>query len=312
VKKINVLTLSTIIAFALIGCGDGSSSNSTTTITPNNSSTIQTGTLIDDVVSGIKYVNGTASGFTNAKGEFSYTSGVIEFYLGDIKLGSVSSLPSDKIVYIQDALGIARTNTTDTKVLKIASLLQSLDSDTSTDEIEIKEEDFNKFKNLNVTSIDESTDVTTLLTNLNITKVSDETVQRHLEDSLKYHNETIDTTAPTLLSSSITNGVTNVSKDVNIVLTFSEDIRKNTINSTNIVLTDSNSNIIECDLIHNLNVITINPKQDLSYATTYNLTIKKELEDYGKNQFGTTDTIISFTTQSPADTTQLQLMIEVV
>ena len=71
---------------------------------------------------------------------------LVEFYLGDIKLGSLSSIPSDKNVFIQDILGIDRTDTSNAKVLKIASLFQSLDSDNSTDEIEIKEDDFNKFK----------------------------------------------------------------------------------------------------------------------------------------------------------------------
>ena len=175
------------------GCSAG-------TITPT------TGTLIDDKLIGVKYVNGTASGFTDVNGNFPYTSGTVEFYLGDIKLGSLSSIPSDKNVFIQDILGIDRTDTSNAKVLKIASLLQSLDSDNSTDEIEIKEDDFNKFKNLNVTSIDENTDISTLLSNLNFTKVSDENTKRHLDNSLKYYSVVSDTTAPTLSSSSITNG----------------------------------------------------------------------------------------------------------
>jgi hypothetical protein len=243
-KKINALALSTITAFALIGCGGGgssggsnSSSSNSGTITPTTpivTTTTTTGTLIDDKVSGVKYVNGTASGFTDANGQFPYTSGTVEFYLGDIKLGSLSSIPTDKNVFIQDILGIDRTDTSNAKVLKIASLLQSLDSNTSTDEIEIKEEDFNKFKNQSITSIDENSDIQTLLTNLNFTKVSDENTKRHLDNSLKYYGVVSDTTAPTLLSSSILNGAINVSKDANIVLSFSDDIRKNLIKKENI------------------------------------------------------------------------------
>ena len=281
----------------------GGNSSSSGTVTPTTPViTTQTLSLIDDKVSGVKYVNGTASGFTDANGNFPYTSGTVEFYLGDIKLGSLSSISSDKNVFIQDILGIDRTDTSNAKVLKIASLLQSLDSNTSTDEIEIKEDDFNKFKNLNVTSIDENSDIQTLLSNLNFTKVSDETAKRHLDNSLKYYGVTSDTTAPTLLTSSITNGAINVSKDANIVLSFSEDIRRNLVNSTNIVLIDSNSNVIECDITSNFKTITVKPKSNLSYATSYNLTIKKELEDYGKNSLGTTDITISFTTQSQPDT----------
>ena len=215
--------------------GGNSSSSTAGTITPTTPViTTQTLSLIDDKVSGIKYVNGTASGFTDANGQFPYTSGTVEFYLGDIKLGSLSTIPTDKNVFIQDILGIDRTDTSNAKVLKIASLLQSLDSNTSTDEIEIKEEDFNKFKNQSLTSIDENSDIQTLLSNLNFTKVSDENTKRHLDNSLKYYGVVSDTTAPTLLSSSILNGTINVSKDANIVLSFSDDIRKNLIKKENI------------------------------------------------------------------------------
>ncbi len=275
-KKINALALSSLTAALLIGCGNGGSSGSSSSSSGTVTPTTQTLSFIDDKVSGIKYVNGTASGFTDVNGQFSYTSGVVSFYVGNIKLGEISLIPSDKNIFIQDLVGVDRNTTTNAKVLKIASLLQSLDSDATTDTIEIKEEDFNKFNDVS-TTIDENTDISTTLTAKNFTKVSDENVKKHLDNSLKYHDVTSDTTAPTLLSISILNGATDVSKDANIVLTFSEDIRKNTINSTNIVLTDSNSNVIECDLIRNLNVITINPKQDLSYATSYTLTIKKSL-----------------------------------
>ena len=108
-KKINALALSTITAFALIGCGGGgsgggnSSSSNSETITPTTPViTTQTLSFIDDKVSGVKYVNGTTTGFTDANGQFPYTSGTVEFYLGDIKLGSLSSIPTDKNVFIQD------------------------------------------------------------------------------------------------------------------------------------------------------------------------------------------------------------------
>ena len=101
------------------GGGNSSSSNSET-ITPTTPViTTQTLSFIDDKVSGVKYVNGTNSGFTDANGQFPYTSGTVEFYLGDIKLGSLSSIPTDKNVFIQDILGIDRTDTSNAKVLKI-------------------------------------------------------------------------------------------------------------------------------------------------------------------------------------------------
>jgi uncharacterized protein (TIGR02145 family) len=59
--------------------------------------------------------------------------------------------------------------------------------------------------------------------------------------------------------------------------------------------------VVDFTLSHNFNVITITPLS-LSYATTYNLTLKSTIEDYGKNSLGTTDTTISFTTQAQPDT----------
>lgn len=289
----------------LSGCGGGGSdSSSGGSSSSNNSATpTTTGTLIDDKLIGVKYVNGSASGFTDANGNFPYTSGVVSFYLGDIKLGEISSIPSDKNVFIQDIVGVSRTNTSDAKVLKIASLLQSLDSDSSTDEIEIIRTDFDKFNNINIT-LDENTDIQTILQNENFTPITQTNAKKHLDNSLKYHDIVSDNTTPTLLSSSVTNGATNVSKDTNIVLTFSENMRKNLVNSTNIILRDLDSNVIEYDLIYNFDEITINPKVDLAYGTTYNLTIKKDITDYENNPLGTTDTIISFTTQSEIVTFQ--------
>ena len=80
-KKINSLVLSTLIAALLIGCGGGGGSSAGTA---NSTATTTTGTFIDDRVSGVKYVNGSNTGFTDANGQFPYTSGVISFYIGNI------------------------------------------------------------------------------------------------------------------------------------------------------------------------------------------------------------------------------------
>ena len=305
-KKTKALVLSTLTAAFLVGCGGGSSSGSNSsssgTVTPTVAT--QTPKFIDDVVSGIKYVNGTNSGFTNANGEFTYTSGTISFYIGNIKLGEISSIPSDKNVFIQDVVGVSRTDTSNTKVLKIASILQSLDSDNSTDAIEIKEEDFNKFNDVNVT-VDENTNVSDILTSKipSITVKSSEEITKHLENSLKqYTSISTNTTPLTLSSSSITNGAINISKDTSIVLLFNNDVKKSSINKDNIILKDTSSNSIDFTIVQEFNKVTIKPVS-LSYSTSYALTLKSAIEDYSSNHLGTTDIIISFTTQSEVDTT---------
>ena len=299
-KKINSLVLSTLIAALLIGCGGGGGSSAGTA---NSTATTTTGTFIDDRVSGVKYVNGSNTGFTDANGQFPYTSGVISFYIGNIKLGEMSSLPSDNKVFVQDVVGVDRSITTNAKVLKIASILQSLDSDTTTDAIEIKESDFNKFNDV-YTTIDENTNVSTILTSKipSITVKTQEDIQRHLENSLKqYTNVSSNSNPLTLTTSSITTGSVNVSKDASIVVTFNNDIKKSSINKDNVVLKDASSNTVDLTITHEYNRVTIKPIS-LDYSTTYSLTIKSSIEDFTGSHLGTTDTIIGFTTQSEPDT----------
>jgi hypothetical protein len=174
--------------FLLIGCGGLGSTNSST------------GTFIDDVVSGLKYVNDSDTSverFTNSNGKFDYNGGLIEFFIGNIKIGELTQLPSDGNVFIQDILGLDRSNTSDSKLLKIASFLQSLDSDSLTDEIEISKTDFDKFDlvsddidNLVINNVLNNAGFTTVVT------TSD--AKRHLENILKLYKITEDNISPEL------------------------------------------------------------------------------------------------------------------
>lgn len=178
--NIKVFLLIVLIPFFLVSCGGGSSS------TPINSST-KTGIFVDDIVEGIYYKSNSSEGFTNNKGEFSFYDEEISFYIGDIKIGSIDYLPTDKKVFIQDLLGKSRDNVTDTKVLNIASFLQSLDSNISTDKIEIKRTDFDKFKQINKNIDDINTDE--LLNNKGFDKKSIDDARLHLIKSYQKHNK---------------------------------------------------------------------------------------------------------------------------
>lgn len=142
----------------------------------------ENGVFIDDVVSGIKYVNGSKSGYTDVNGRFPYQEGSpISFYLGNIKIGEINQLPNDNQVFVQDIVGVNRNNTTDEKVLKIGKLLQSVDSDES-NKIVITAENFKKFET--ITNTIEDINIDTILTNQGFTPKSEEQVKNHLEISL--------------------------------------------------------------------------------------------------------------------------------
>lgn len=127
--KVNFLRIAfiTVLTLLFVGCGSSSGGNSNSDYTETKYS----GILIDSVVQGVRYECGTdtTSNYTDADGRFECSSVPIQFYIGNIKLGEISVIPTDDKVYIQDIVGVDRNNTTDPILIKIAQLLQSLDDD---------------------------------------------------------------------------------------------------------------------------------------------------------------------------------------
>ena len=109
-----------ILSVAILsGCGGGSSSTPTPTLTPN------TGVFVDSSVEGINYSTITVSGTTNANGEFEYNDGEsVTFSIGDIDLPAVTAGSVITPLDVVNTLDIH-----DTSVVNIARLLQSLDTD---------------------------------------------------------------------------------------------------------------------------------------------------------------------------------------
>ncbi|MGE4461877.1 MAG: cadherin domain-containing protein [Arcobacter sp.] len=171
---------------------DSSNNSSSQEVTINILDVDENGTFIDDIVSGIKYINGSITAFTDINGNFQYIAGSpISFYIGNIKIGEIEQLPSDNKVFIQDLVGVDRNNTSDEKVIKIAKLLQSIDSD-ETDKILITEETFKKFESISDNI--ENIDIDTILINNAFSPKSENSVMEHLENTnIKY-----DTVNPTL------------------------------------------------------------------------------------------------------------------
>ena len=179
IKK-GIFALSTVSAILLSGCG------SDDTVAQQEI----TGVLADGAIGNAEYRCGSKTGKTNTDGEFNCPVGSsVSFYIGSLKIGSVSTLPSDNVVLIQDALGMDRNETANSTVLSLAQLLQSLDDD-SNHENGIFLTDLlitslsntlgnaeTKFKDLNSTKLNE------IVLDANKTLIDVFTAQANLEDT---------------------------------------------------------------------------------------------------------------------------------
>ena len=105
----------------------------------------QVGQFVDDPVQGLTYrcvdstnEAGATSGTTNAQGQFNYVAGqTCTFKVGNVTIGSLSSIPSDGVVTPQDVAGVSRTATNAPTATVIAQFLQSLDDGSGTGKIVI-------------------------------------------------------------------------------------------------------------------------------------------------------------------------------
>lgn len=160
--------------FMVIGCGGGSSDAPDNIGT--NSTPVTTGTAfyVDSAVSGVNYVCGSIEGVTDIDGGFTFeVGGSCVFYLGEITLRNVDAglLTDGAIVYETD--------------IKIARILQSLDSDGNPDngitisETAIKALTDNGISKFPATD-DELEEMLEVIGNNGGTVVSEEDAQEHM------------------------------------------------------------------------------------------------------------------------------------
>jgi len=116
----NLLLLSTL-ALILNSCGGGGGGGTSTSTAPS------IGQFIDAPVAGLTYVCGAYTGTTNSSGQFNYSTGsTCTFSIGNVQVGSLSSIPSDGMVTPHDVAGVSRTANDDPNVQAIAQFLQSV------------------------------------------------------------------------------------------------------------------------------------------------------------------------------------------
>ena len=86
-------------------------------------------TLIDSPVNGIRYECGENTGVTEQGGKLYCYEAPVTFSIGSMPIGTLTEFPEDLDVYLQDLLGVSRSEYSDASVVKLGRLLQSLDDD---------------------------------------------------------------------------------------------------------------------------------------------------------------------------------------
>ncbi len=167
----------------LVACGGGSSSSS------NNSSTnTQTGVFLDSAVVNIGYRTETLEGVTNSDGKYDYIEGeTVTFFIGELEFPPVSAKGT---VTPLDLAG--SDNTSDSTVVNMIRLLQSLDEDGNPDNgITITDTAKNVATQVNfelsINDFESSIAVTTLVANAGSTNtviISQNDAIAHFEDTL--------------------------------------------------------------------------------------------------------------------------------
>lgn len=121
-----------LVAGAAGGGGGGSSSSESPSLPP-----IKEAYVVDSPVQGLNYTTSSGlSGVTGANGSFQYRDGdTITFSIGGSNIASLPSnyVPADNKLTPQDMLGLNRDDVNNPTVVRIAKLLQSLDSDNNPD-----------------------------------------------------------------------------------------------------------------------------------------------------------------------------------
>ena len=192
--QITPLLISFIIISTFLGCGGSSDSSmqstpsSKTTVADNNITDQILNKLKDNAADTISYTdlfaladqNPNATGLildangvqgirvvcdnennvilTGRYGLFQCKGKTLNIYLGNFKLGTVSKIPKDKVIYTQDILNLPREATMHPDVTKISMILQSLDEDADlSNGITITQESIDLLNNelVNFTNIDQ-------------------------------------------------------------------------------------------------------------------------------------------------------------
>ncbi|QKJ22725.1 Ig-like domain-containing protein [Poseidonibacter lekithochrous] len=107
--------------------------------------------------------------------------------------------------------------------------------------------------------------------------------------------------APSISSSTPINNASDISTKVNITITFNEDIKEDTLNSSNIILKKDGSDVeLETTITYINKIATIKNTNDYATNSSYTITLNNGIKDLYENSLN--ETSISFTTSAIAAT----------
>ncbi len=127
-QNITIIILSVLIALFFTACGGGGGSMQSSSASNGNTGSM-VGVFIDSPVSGLDYRCDGTIRKTDDQGHFTCKNAPVDFYLGNLKIGSISKMTDDYLVFPQDISEQPRSAALHPEVTKLAILLQSLDSD---------------------------------------------------------------------------------------------------------------------------------------------------------------------------------------
>ena len=132
-KIISVFSMAaTVLMLSSCGGGGGSSSVANSSSSSSISSSgngVKVGYLHDSPIAGINYECGTKADITDDNGKFECDTFPVLFKVGNLEIGTLSSMTADSIIFPQDLLGLDRKNETNTELIKLVQFLQGLDDD---------------------------------------------------------------------------------------------------------------------------------------------------------------------------------------
>lgn len=124
--------LAVALVSLLVGCGGGGGGGSADTSGGGDGSgsggAVLVGSLLDAPTAGVSYVCGNQRGKTDSNGRFNYQSGQsCTFSVGNVTIGSMDTVPEDKVVTPYDLVNVSRLSKIDANAIGIAQFLQSVD-----------------------------------------------------------------------------------------------------------------------------------------------------------------------------------------
>ena len=135
-KSINLIIISTLVIL-LNACGGGegdvSSQRVASSMSPAHviSPASSTNLIFMDAgaISNLKVVCNARELVTDTTGSIECEETPVSVYLGEFKLGEINSIPTDRLIYVQDLLHVTRSAIAHPEVTKVSMILQSLDKD---------------------------------------------------------------------------------------------------------------------------------------------------------------------------------------